>query len=166
MLATMSWEDARRTAAEKYRPDHIRLLLVAEAPPNDESRYFFFEDVKEQDSLFRYVARGVLGIEPTREDKAWLLSKLQEKGVWLVDVSPQPVHARAELSVHVPELVRRCEELEPDAIVLIKASVFDATYSRLSKAGLPVVNERIPFPGSGRQREFERAFARALEQLP
>jgi hypothetical protein len=45
MLATMSQREARQAAAAKYRPEKVRLLLVAEAPPGDESRYFYFEDV-------------------------------------------------------------------------------------------------------------------------
>src|SRR5436190_24182687 len=33
----------RQEAARKYRPKTIRLLLVAEAPPEEENRYFYFE---------------------------------------------------------------------------------------------------------------------------
>lgn len=59
-------------------------------------------------------------------------------------------------------LVRRCQQLRPSAIVLIKASVYDAAYVRLREAGLPVVGVRIPFPGSGQQRRFEEVFPQAL----
>ena len=44
----------RDRAARKYRPKQVELLLVAEAPPAALDRYFYFEDVREQDSLFRY----------------------------------------------------------------------------------------------------------------
>ena len=53
----------RETEAFRYKPDRIDLLLVAEAPPASLDRYFYFDDVSEQDSLFRYVCRGVLGKE-------------------------------------------------------------------------------------------------------
>jgi hypothetical protein len=43
--------------------------------------------------------------------------------------------------------------------VLIKATVYDAAFEPLAKAGLPVVDEPVPFPGSGQQRRFEKAFA-------
>jgi len=46
--------------------------------------------------------------------------------------------------------------------VLIKASVFDAAYYHLKAAGLPVSDVRVPFPGSGRQRQFLEAFGRAV----
>jgi hypothetical protein len=61
---------ARQRAVKRYKPDVVRLLLVAEAPPQELERYFYFTDVQEQDSLFRYVAREILGIEPSRSNKA------------------------------------------------------------------------------------------------
>lgn len=159
-------ESARRrraTAAEKYRPQQVRLLLVAEAPPSALDRYFYFEDVREQDSLFRYVARGILKAEPTREDKATLLARLRDRGVYLIDLQLDPVDG-APLADHVPEFVRRVRGLKPEKVILIKASVYDAAFYSMAEAGLPVVDERIPFPGSGQQRRFEVAFARALKQ--
>lgn len=151
----------RQEAARKYRPSRVRILLVAEAPPNELSRYFYFEDVSEHDSLFRYVARGVLEEEPTRTNKARLLGRLKEKGVLLIDLMEDP-KVSEDHSAHVEGLIRRCEELQPSAIILIKAPVYDASFHRLDDAGLPVVDERIPFPGSGQQRKFEEGFARAL----
>jgi hypothetical protein len=140
----------------------VKLLLVGEAPPSDPSRYFYFEDVTNQDSLFRYVVRGVLNLEPTRQDKPRLLKRLSDEGVFLVDLKEDPLLQGEDLDQWVSDLVRRVRDLDPSAIVLIKTTVYDAAYSALSEAGLPVVDERIPFPGSGRQREFEAAFARAL----
>ena len=41
------------TARQKYRPSQIDYLLVAETPPNsDSNRFFYFENVDKQDSLF------------------------------------------------------------------------------------------------------------------
>lgn len=45
----------RERAARQYKPTKVDLLLVAEAPPSALDRYFYFPDVREQDSLFRYV---------------------------------------------------------------------------------------------------------------
>ena len=52
--------ERRRAAAARYRPANIDLLLVAEAPPNESGRYFYFEDVRRHDDLFRYVSRVLL----------------------------------------------------------------------------------------------------------
>src|SRR5688500_11017084 len=81
----------RAEAARRYQPDQVELLLVAEAPPSAPERYFYFEDVREQDSLFRYVARGILKREPTRQNKPQLLGELRDCGVFLVDLKLDPV---------------------------------------------------------------------------
>jgi hypothetical protein len=139
----------------------VKLLLVAEAPPSALDRYFYFEDVREQDSLFRYVARGLLGVEPTRESKRDLLGRLRDDGVFLIDVSRDPL-SNTPLSHFVHDLVSRVEALAPKKVILIKATVYDAVFQPLREAGVPVVDERIPFPGSGQQKRFEAGFRRAL----
>lgn len=103
--------------------------------------------------------------EPTRFGKADLLRRLREKGVLLIDLKPDPLDGRP-LSEYVPGLVRRVRRLDPAKIILIKATVYDVAYKALRDEGLPVVHERIPFPGSGQQRRFEEAFARALRRRP
>jgi hypothetical protein len=155
---------ARREAANRYKPEPVDLLIVAEAPPSALDRYFYFEDVKDRDSLFRYIARGALGAEPTRGNKVELLSRLKERGVFLIDLSPDPVDG-TPLAEGVRELIERCRVLAPGAIILVKATVYDAAYWPMKRAGLPVVDERIPFPGSGHQKRFEAAFSRALRAV-
>jgi hypothetical protein len=151
----------RREAAALYEPREIDLLLVAEAPPSSLDRYFYFADVHEHDRLFRYVCRVLLEREPSRERKEELLKELCDRGVFLIDLKETPVDS-TPLTMYVPALVERCRELAPRRIVLIKATVFDAAHDQLRTAGLPVSDVRVPFPGSGRQREFVAAFARAL----
>jgi hypothetical protein len=151
----------RRAAAERFRPNQIDLLLVAEAPPSALDRYFYFLDVRDKDSLFRYVVRGILNREPTRSGKADFLAELRNRGVFLIDLSEDPLGA-APLSSFVPSLIERCRTLNPKRIILIKTTVFDAAHHALKGAGLPVVPQRIPFPGSGQQKNFETAFATAL----
>jgi hypothetical protein len=71
----------REQAARKYRPASVKLLLVAEAPPSSLNRYFYFDVVAKHDSLFRYVARSILKVEPTRTNKAELLDRLRDHGL-------------------------------------------------------------------------------------
>lgn len=153
----------RQRAARKYRPDDIELLLVAEAPPTALERYFYFEDVATEDSLFRYVARLILKTEPTRSNKPELLGRLRDRGVFLVDLKQDPLDG-APLSKEVPALVRRVRKLEPRRIIVIKASVYDVVARPLREAGLPLIDVRVPFPGSGQQRRFELEFGRALRR--
>lgn len=63
-------------------------------------------------------------------------------------------------------LVRRIRQLAPNKIIVIKTRVFDVVRAALLDEGMPLVDERVPFQGSGQQREFERAFARALRRSP
>ena len=77
-----------------------------------------------QDSLFRHVASGILGLLPTRANKGDLLGRLRDH-----------------------------------------ATVYDTAFQPLMHAGLPVVDERIPFPGSGQQVRFGYVFDRALRSI-
>jgi hypothetical protein len=155
--------EKRARAARRYKPARVKTLLVGEAPPNSPDRYFYFEDVGEHDSLFRYVAKGVLGVGSSRAQKGEQLAKLRGGGLFLIDLMLDPKTAE-DHDDHVPGLIRRVKRLRPKKVILIKAPVFDAAYGPLLEAGLPVVGERVPFPGSGQQRRFEEAFARALRQ--
>jgi hypothetical protein len=156
----------RREAAERYRPDPIETLLVVEAPPSALDRYFYFENVLTHDSLFRYVVRAVLDETPSR-DKAPYLDELRQRGVFLVDLCEDPFSDRREaLPCHVPGLVERCRALAPKRIILISVGTYDHAYDALHCAGLPVVDARLPFPGSGQQRRFLEGFLLALRARP
>ena len=163
---TAAAAERRRSAAQRYRPDEIDLLLVAEAPPSALDRYFYFEDVLTHDSLFRYVVRGVLGETPTR-DKAPYLDELRERGVFLVHLSEEPFSAWEQVVPRcLPGLVRRCRELRPRRVVLVGARTYDHTYDALDAAGLPVIDVRLPYPGSGQQRRFLEGFTHAMRIRP
>lgn len=151
----------RRRARGTVGPGRVDHLTVT--APTTEIGYF--EDVPRQDSLFRYVARAILKVEPTRENKADLLARLRDQGVFLIDLKQDPVHG-GSLAEEVPGLVRRVHALAPMKIIVIKTSVFDLVRDALLDDGLPLVDERVPFPGSGQQRRFEASFARALRHRP
>lgn len=143
----------RERAAARYRPEQVDTLVVAEAPPSALDRYFYFEDVAVHDSLFRHVVQAVLGEKPTR-DKAPYLDELRERGWFLLHMSEEPFRDRAVLPPLLPDLLVRCEELRPRRIVVVGARLFDLVYRPLRDAGLPVIDVRLPYPGSGQQRRF------------
>lgn len=155
----------RREAAEKYRPAEIAHLVVAEAPPDDLERYFYFEDVPKHDDLFRYVCLAILGEKPPRHGKRAALAELYDRGVFMIDLQEKTPRDTTPLETFVPGLVKRCRALAPRRILLVKVTVFDSAYWALCDAGLAVSSERIPFPNSGRQREFEEKFGRALLEI-
>ena len=148
----------RERAAARYRPERIDTLLVSEAPPSARDRYFYFEDVTEHDSLFRHVVQAVLGEKPTR-DKPPYLDALREAGWFLVHVSEEPFDDRKVLPALVPDLLARCEQLAPARIIVVGAPLFDLLRKPMRDAGLPLVDVRLPYPGSGQQRRFLDEFA-------
>jgi len=77
----------RRAAARAYQPRRIRLLLIAEAPPADDDRYFYFEHVGTADFLFEKVC-GVLFEQKPERDKVPFLKELRRRGVFLIDLKP------------------------------------------------------------------------------
>lgn len=156
---------ARQGAALKYKPSTVRLLLVAEAPPSAEDRYFYFEDVATHDGLFRHLARAILGVEPSRENKPEILGALRDHGVYLIDLKQTPKKPHEDLSRFVPDLVDRARELSPAHLITIKANICDLCQEPLRAAGMSVSHARIPFPSSGRQREFEAAMRKELASV-
>lgn len=155
----------RAAAARRWQPEQVRLLLVDEAPPSAPDRYFYFEDVATHDSLFRFVAAGVTGTRPDRDKRA-ALAALRDAGVFLLDACPGAFqHSRAALAGCLPDLVRRIDRLEPDHVLLVGAPLYDTAYQPLRGAGVPVLDARLPYPGSGQQRRFADEFAEVLAQL-
>jgi len=156
----------RRSAAKKHQPAHIKLLLVAEAPPCDGERYFYYENKEKKDWVYAYTWQAIAGEKPAKGDKPANLKRLRDSGVFLVDLHEEEVSKPKvkDLEPFVPELVTRIKKLNPDRVALVKASVHDAAFGALADADLPVINERIPFPASGQQKKYVEAIARAAEQ--
>ena len=145
--------ERRLAEAERYRPAHVRHLFVAPFPPGAPDRSFYTQDVRVHDSLFRHVARVVLGSAGERSEKPAVLRRLTGEGVFLVHLAVDPVRTR-DLPAQVPSLLARVEELDPDHVLLVGAAVHDLALRPLQELGAPVVDVRIPFPGSGQQRRF------------
>ena len=157
-------------AANKYIPLETNVLFIAESPPAAHDRYFYFEDVQEQDALWvglmKALYEGEFG-ETSRErlwKKKWL-TKFKDDGYRLIDALKEPVgqstgsRKRKNLILNVVDrVIEEIREISPNQIVLIKATVFDVLYDPLHTTGLPVVYERLPFPSSGRQKEFAVRF--------
>ena len=164
------------TARNKYKPSQINTLLIAEAPPCALDRDFYFEDVKVQDSLFLEIM-GVL--YPTEKEKYVkkkrdaamkedLLTSFREDGYWMIDVSEIPTSIDTDpLDSFLPALIAKLEKYitKKTPIILIKSNVYDICYQPLKDLGYHVIDERMPFPGSGQQKVFREKFANALTAM-
>jgi hypothetical protein len=166
-------KDVYALARNKYKPARIRTLFLTEAPPDNLERYFYFEDVKKQDSLFlevmgvlypdlknRYLRSGRKS--DLKED---LLLQFQSDGYWMMTIAEIPFSLSSNsLQDYLPALPERLNKYinRQTPVILIQAAVYDLCYPFLAGHGYNVVNERIPFPGSGQQKIFREKFAQTL----
>ena len=150
----------RRTAARKYQPARIRLLVIREAPPADESSYFYFEDADAADPLFEQVC-AVLFEQPPA-DRVMALKELRKRGVFLLELKPDGVRKNEKLSGYVPPFLLNLESFAPEKIILIGREVSDALKPALEKAKQPVVDAVVPAPSTGDGVEFRQKLRQAL----
>jgi hypothetical protein len=153
--------ELRNDAADRYRPQRVRLLLIAQMPPDELDRYFYFATVPTADYLFQAVVPHLLGEQPARLDKREQLAALRDQGVFLIDLKPDPCDDQP-IQAFVADLVKRATKLAPEHAILVKVDVYDAAFQALREAAIPVVDERIPFPSTGQQKQFARKFRNAL----
>lgn len=159
----------------KYKPQKIKYLLIAEAPPDSIDRFFYYDNVKQHDYLFLGVA---LALYPELKNqfiisgrsadiKKSILHKLKADSFYLLDLSELPLTLMTgDLSAHLPTLVTKIKSVS-DAntkIILIKATVYDIAFKYLQDIGFQnVLDVRIPFPGQGGQTLFQQKFKEALK---
>jgi len=165
-------------AREEFRPDHIRVLFVAEAPPPvDSGRFFYFERVPRGDGLFLEMRKVLYPSEnvdapDARNRKEQFLRKFKRDGFFLIDAVDYPLPKKAARSVKnreirksLPTLKARLQALcSPDTrIVLIGRPVYDNCLSVLKSNGFSVINtEMIDFPASSGQPNFRKKLRRLL----
>jgi hypothetical protein len=171
---TTEYNKKIENARLKYRPERVKTLLVAEAPPDSLERFFYYENVRERDYLFLGVTEALYpGLKKdfiasgrTAEKKVSILNKLKNDGYYLIDLSDTPISMLNNVGVEtfVRSLIEKVKKVADTNtnIILIKANVYDSVYKKLSKLGYKVVDIRIPFPSSGQQTNFQRTFNQAL----
>lgn len=160
----------------KYKPNLVKYLLVAEAPPESVDRFFYFENVKQHDYLFLGVAQALypnlkdryLAEGRNTETKKEILEKMKSEGFYLIDLSDLPLSLiEGDLKDQLPNLNKKIEAVAKDAtkIILIKANVYDLAYQYLVSEGVKnIIDQRITFPGQGGQIKFQVEFAKALKE--
>lgn len=158
-------------AREKYRPEHIKLMFIAEAPPCTEGQFFYFENVLKGDSLFLHVIRAVfpdlegMDTKEIRSRKEELLYRFRDGGYFLedsvFDVIPKGTSAKDKEKTVLADQQGLIERIRPykktTKFILLSALVFRSNYELFKEQGFEVLNEQIiPFPGSGQQGKFKQ----------
>jgi len=163
-----------------YRPEHIRVLLVAESPPPtphiQSSRQFYYTDrIRSDDRLFTNTIRALYPEAaelPEREleaHKAEWLRRFQADGWYMIEaLEHSQVHEitkkqrQERIAAAAPRLVERVRELadKNTAIILIKSTVYDMAAEPLRQAGFTVLNTALlDYPGHFNQRAYREKLA-------
>lgn len=168
-------EDARM----KYLPEHISVLFVAQAPPDNPKRFFYYENVPEKDYLYVYLSRVFRQDysnknnirEHNRLVKTLFLEQFRENGFFLMDLCRSSENIDYLIS-EVPFFMERLMKLEKEGrlsketpIVLIKADVYDSLRHLLKASGYNVQDYRISFPSCGQQPRFYKTMSECLEGI-
>ena len=176
----MSFYDEVR---KKYRPSHIKVLLIAESPPPapevQSSRQFYYTDrIRKDDRLFVNTIRALYPetLESTEaqleEEKEIWLQRFKDDGWYMIEaLEDSQEHEATKKQRHeriqaaLPNLLERIKELvEPSTkIILIKSNVFDVAAEPLRRAGYKVLNtELVDYPGRFNQRAYREKIARLI----
>lgn len=167
--------DRFASARERYRPDAVRVLFIAESPPSS-GGYFYFTTTVGKDHLFRETMKA-LQLWPMKRpmrkglDKRPLLDEFQRMKYFLIDTCNRPVDKLSHKlkTKHVARgassLGSRIKNLDPKTIIIVKKTVFRPVRDAMGKAGLGdrVLNEKpIPFPSHGNQRKYRATLRRLI----
>ena len=171
------WYSDRRA---RWKPDTVRLLLIAESAPDDggdlANRRFFYDDtLTGKDGLFREVVRALYDNPPLASgpgQKVPWLQRLKDDGVFLIDLAPVPVNyhrpaeRQATLTASITATVAEARALKPVGVICVKQNVFDMLHYPLTDTGVRLLHDVfVPFPGSGQQKRFRERFTAAVRHL-
>lgn len=168
-----------QTLRERWKPEHVRLLLIGESPPDDRGdlskrRFFYADRLEQYDNLFRSVIAALYDEDKLSKgaSKAPWLERLRADGVYLIDLASTPINAlapplrrRARID-SVNDCLRRVRELSPDGIVICHKPTFKLLAEPLQAASLPLLHQvGIPFPLPNKRKEFVEKIRPAVANL-
>jgi hypothetical protein len=168
-----SWYDVLRN---EYKPDVVRILLVAESPPDPlgaDRRFFYSSTLTGHDNLFRGVALAAYGLSKedlNRTGKPTILRRLQRDGFLLIDAVEYPVNhlgsgaRRAAIRESASGLVARVRQYEPvRGVFICPTPVFTAVTPTLRASGVSVLNTAAaPFPLANTRRRFVEVWRESI----
>jgi hypothetical protein len=175
MMITKAKQTRRR-----YKPEGIKCLFVAEAPPPPESdRFFYYEDVSEHDSLFISMMKALYPEDcvhafDIRRRKPALLTRFMREGFYLIDASDEPMEStrpskkKKQLAASLDSLVQKVNSLvtREVPVILIAKPVYEVCYERLVAEGFNIVNrDFIYFPLGNYQDRFIEDVSSLVKQV-
>jgi hypothetical protein len=181
-------------ARAKYRPDRPRIVFVAEAPPENPHRFFYYEDIKTGDALFinliralytEYTEENGCTVKEIRVNKEIILERFKADGYYLIDALHDPISLELSpreriklIKQHQAAIAQQLTDLvgngpfNPEfpevGVILIKATVYEALADYLlAERHIPILNRaiKIPFPSHGNASRFRDALHNCLAQV-
>lgn len=163
------------TVRQKYKPEHIKYLLIAESPPPapyiQSSRQFYYSDrIRKDDRLFVNTIRALypetVGLKEVdlEHDKAKWLHKFKNDGWYMIEALEESQkhgvtksERQDKIAQALPRLLERVAKLaqKDTKIILIKSNVFEVAAEPLRQAGYRVLNtELVDYPGRFNQKAY------------
>jgi hypothetical protein len=160
-------EDRYEALRQRYRPDHIQVLLVGESRPAG-GTFFYLAN-----SYLYYATHEAfqLAYGPMPEGTEFL-ELLRDRGVWLYDLADKPVDRmrgrprRAAVQARVVDLVDLLRTTRPPLVVGIKRNLESTLRQAAKDADLEVSRLRfLPFPLYQWRAEYIRGLAELIGGL-
>ena len=165
---------ARATSTQKYRPEKVRILFIAESPPGAPDRHFYFEDVSRADTLWVQTTRALYPEEfgetaqERKQKGAWLV-RFQQDGYWMLEAVPHPIDKKkkeTQIRENTERVLAEIQAAAPEHVVLIATPVYKVLQQPLVEAGISLPQPlAVPFPGRGQQGKFHAAMQATLAAL-
>ena len=177
-------------ASNRYLPDPVRLLFIAEAPPDIRvHRFFYFTGLTKGDTLFLEMMKVLypaevgftrekfdpgFSVEQVRHNKEPLLRRFQQAGYFLIDACDQPMPdgestsgKMRQMKSALPALQQRLKRLlsQPEVpIILIGGVTYATCAAALRHSGWNIVNQSmINHPARGNQLLFREKLSATLQ---
>jgi hypothetical protein len=179
-------------AKSLYKPNHLKLLFIAEAPPAYRvNRFFYFSGLKNGDTLFLEMMKVLypaevgfhhgafqpgFSVQQMRQQKPALLRRFQHDGYYLIDACDEPMPDGADtatkmhrMRASLPALLRNVRQIVNERsipIVLIGAVTYSVCAEALRLDGRNVRNNAmINHPARGGQTLFRSKLQAVLSSL-
>ena len=163
---------------KRYKPDRIKVLFVAESPPessDDKVRFFYNPSQERHDYMYRSVMKAFFpDFEHRSGEKEKWLRRFQKAGCYMIDATDKPVNRlssaqrRKELNRNLDRKIAEITKLTSPrtAIVLVKRNIFEIFNQPLRDARRNVIHGSfLPFPSHGHQARFIEACSKCLRAV-
>jgi hypothetical protein len=167
---------------KQYLPSKIKVLFVAEAKPDADDRFFYYDKVRTHDYLYLHIMYALYGkttvdTQYLREHKVDFLNRFKQDGYYLVDAVDEvesgmssskrtkAIKANATNKIaEIRELIAKHGD-QNTKVVLIKTTVFDGLYDSMKNEFYIMNDFKIPFPSNGNEAGFLKQMSKVTQEL-